>query len=85
MDDYAWRLLKNIVEKELAKLLSSKNEKSFVSKEILSNKIIELYAREDRAKRIAMFYGSSLLSVQYFINSFIKLFINFPRVIKSFQ
>ncbi len=59
------------LEKELAKLLSNKNEKNVVSKEYLSKKIIELYAREDRAKRIAMFYGSSLLSAQYIINAFV--------------
>ena len=59
------------VEKELSELLSTQNNKKDIEKEFLSRKLIEIYAREDRAKRIALFYGSSLLSTQYLLNAFI--------------
>ena len=58
------------IERELYKSLS-KDKFPAVSKEILSTKLIQVFAQEDRAKRMAIFYGSSLLSVQYFVNSFV--------------
>ena len=58
------------IERELYKSLS-KDKFPAVSKEILSPKLIQVFAQEDRAKRMAIFYGSSLLSVQYFVNSFV--------------
>lgn len=36
----------------------------------ISNEIIEIFAKEERAKRLAMFWRSSLLSVQYFANAY---------------
>lgn len=59
------------LEKELAQILSAKDNDPNVSKEFLSKKLIEIYAREQRAKRIALFYGSALLSTQYLINTFV--------------
>lgn len=57
-------------EGELYKFLS-KDQKPEISKEALSAKLIHIFAQEERAKRMALFYGSSLLSVQYFVNSFV--------------
>lgn len=57
-------------EGELYKYLVKDNYAG-VSKEGLSIKLIQIFAQEERAKRMALFYGSSLLSVQYFVNSFV--------------
>ncbi|MBC7713720.1 MAG: hypothetical protein H7177_10290 [Rhizobacter sp.] len=56
-------------EGELYKFLVNDNYPG-VSKERLSSKLIHIFAQEERAKRMALFYGSSLLTVQYFVNSF---------------
>ena len=58
------------IEGELYKALS-KEKIPTVSKELLSIKLIQIFAQEDRAKRMAIFYGSSLLSLQYFVNAFV--------------
>ena len=58
------------IEKELYKTLSSDHHND-ISKEALSSKLISIFAQEERAKRMALFYGSSLLTVQYFVNSFV--------------
>lgn len=58
------------VEGELYKFLG-KDKFPAVSKEALSIKLIQVFAQEERAKRMAIFYGSSLLSLQYFVNSFV--------------
>lgn len=58
------------MEEELSHLLAT-TKNNTISKEILSQKLIEIYAKEDRAKRIALFYGASLISSQYFLNAFI--------------
>ena len=57
-------------EGELYKYLS-KDKLPTISKELLSYKLIQVFAQEDRAKRMAIFYGSSLLSFQYFVNAFV--------------
>ena len=58
------------MEGELHNILS-KDKKPEISKEFLSLKLIHIFAQEERAKRMALFYGSSLLTVQYFTNSFV--------------
>lgn len=58
------------VEGELYRFLG-KDKFPAVSKEALSIKLIQVFAQEERAKRMAIFYGSSLLSLQYFVNSFV--------------
>lgn len=58
------------VEGDLYKFLS-RDTYSGISKESLSIKLIQIFAQEERAKRMALFYGSSLLTVQYFVNSFV--------------
>lgn len=58
------------VEGELYQYLMKDNFPG-VSKEGLSMKLIHIFAQEERAKRMALFYGSSLLTVQYFVNSFV--------------
>ena len=47
-----------------------KNRKE-IPKEALSAKLIHIFAQEERAKRMALFYGSSVLSAQYFLNAFV--------------
>lgn len=58
------------MEGDLYKFLS-KDTFPGISKESLSIKLIQIFAQEERAKRMALFYGSSLLTVQYFVNSFV--------------
>jgi hypothetical protein len=58
------------MESELYNFLG-KDKYQGVSKEALSVKLIRIFAQEERAKRMALFYGSSLLTVQYFMNSFV--------------
>ncbi len=58
------------IENELSKLLSNK-EKATIDKNFLSLKLIEINAREERAKRVSLFYSSSLLSFQYLLNAFV--------------
>lgn len=57
-------------EGELYRFLTN-DTNTGVSKEALSVKLIHVFAQEERAKRMALFYGSSFLTVQYFMNSFV--------------
>jgi hypothetical protein len=57
------------MEAELYNFLTKDNS-STISKEMLSSKLIRVFAREERAKRMALFYGSSLLTLQYTVNAF---------------
>lgn len=58
------------IEGELYRFLT-KEPNPEILKEALSVKLIRIFAQEERAKRVALFYGSSLLTVQYFVNSFV--------------
>lgn len=42
-----------------------------VSKKLMAYKLIQLTAQEERARRLSLFYSSSFLAVQYFLNSFV--------------
>jgi hypothetical protein len=57
-------------EGELYRFLTN-DTNTGVSKEALSIKLIHVFAQEERAKRMALFYGSSFLTVQYLMNSFV--------------
>lgn len=58
------------IEGELHGFLT-KDSSTGISKEALSVKLIRIFAQEERSKRMALFYGSSLLTVQYLVNSFV--------------
>ncbi|MBP9680679.1 MAG: hypothetical protein KBD76_04700 [Bacteriovorax sp.] len=58
------------IEGELYHFLTNDQNKE-IPKEALSAKLIHIFAQEERAKRMALFYGSSVLSAQYFLNAFV--------------
>lgn len=56
------------LDKRFEELVTNKNVKSYSKSEVALN-LIEIYAYEQRAKRLALFYSSSILSLQYFLNA----------------
>lgn len=56
------------VEKSLARLMTNKNVKGY-SKSRLSSELIKIYAKDERAKRLSIFYSSSFLTFQYLLNA----------------
>ena len=55
------------IEKSFNEILSSKNKKD-ISKYQLSNELVRIFAEEERAKRLSLFYSSSFLAIQYALN-----------------
>ncbi len=58
------------IEKRFESLVTNKSVKSY-SKDEVGNHLIEIYAKEERAKRLSLFYSSAILSLQYMFNSFV--------------
>ena len=56
-----------VQDKEL--YLKLKNTRKF-SREKMANDLIQIFAQEERAKRMQLLWSSSLLATQYFINAF---------------
>jgi hypothetical protein len=56
------------VETSFYNLLNNEKVKGY-SKKSLSNKILGIFAKEERAKRLSIFYSSAFLSFQYLLNA----------------
>lgn len=56
------------VEESLAQLMTNKRVKGY-SKSKLSSELIKIYAKDERAKRLSIFYSSSFLTFQYLLNA----------------
>jgi len=58
------------VEKSFEGLVTNKKVKGY-SKEEVGQHLIKIYAQEDRAKRLSLFYSSSILALQYMFNAIV--------------
>ncbi|MBF0315893.1 MAG: hypothetical protein HQK52_20905 [Oligoflexia bacterium] len=58
------------IEGSFYHLLSSKEKVQYNSNELAWH-LLQIFAQEERAKRIALFYSSSFLALQYSINTFV--------------
>ncbi len=58
------------IEKSFHKMMTDKKINVY-SKSKLADNLLSIFAREERAKRLALFYSSSLLSFQYFLNALV--------------
>ncbi|MBF0360137.1 MAG: hypothetical protein HQK49_03960 [Oligoflexia bacterium] len=58
------------LEKSFYHLMTDSSVDSY-SKKDLSLNLLHIFAQEERAKRIALFYGSSFITAQYAINAFV--------------
>lgn len=56
------------IETSFYKMVKTKRISKY-SKKTLAKNIIKIFAKEERAKRLALFYNSSILSVQYLLNA----------------
>lgn len=56
------------IDSSLQNLLSDEKEKSY-TKERLAGRLLKIFAEEDRAKRLSIFYSSSFLTLQYAMNA----------------
>lgn len=56
------------VDDSLRGILTDEKMKTF-SREKLAGRLLRVFAQEDRAKRLSLFYGSSFLTLQYAMNA----------------
>lgn len=55
-------------EKKFAGIMAEKSRSTY-TKDALAKDLLELYAQEQRAKRLSLFYSSTFLSIQYILNA----------------
>lgn len=58
------------IENRFESLVTDPKVNSYTKKEV-GNHLIEIYAKEERAKRLSLFYSSSILALQYMFNSLV--------------
>ncbi|MBF0298100.1 MAG: hypothetical protein HQK51_05230 [Oligoflexia bacterium] len=58
------------LEKSFYNLMTNPTVESY-SKKDLSINLLQIFAQEERAKRVALFYGSTFITAQYAINAFV--------------
>jgi hypothetical protein len=56
------------LKKSFSKILSNKKVKGY-SKPRLSKELLKIFAQEERAKRLSLFYSTSFLTLQYLMNA----------------
>jgi len=63
-----YKLKSPTIKTSLSRLLTDPKKKTY-SKDALARELLEIYADDDRAKRLSIFYGSSFLALQYLLNA----------------
>ncbi len=58
------------INKRFEKFVTDKKVDNY-SRLDVANELIDIYAREDRAKRLSLFYSSAILSFQYYLNALV--------------
>ena len=58
------------INKRFEKFVTDENVNSYSRKDV-ADELVDIYGREDRAERLSLFYSSSILAAQYFLNTLV--------------
>ncbi len=58
------------INKRFESFVTNKRVKSY-SRIDVADELVDIYAHEDRAKRLSLFYSSSILAIQYYLNALV--------------